>query len=400
MTEMERALPLRTVSQLRQQFQAIFGTRPRVFRAPGRVNLIGEHTDYNDGFAMPVAVDLYVWVAIAPRSDARLVVHSVNFNQRVEFLLDALSLQSEHNWSDYAKGVAYFLRSCGFPLRGADLLLYGDVPMGAGLASSAACEVSVGYSLEQISGFRLDPVTLAKTCQRAEHEFAGARCGIMDQIVSCAGCANTALLLDCRNLRYRTLPLFADVSLVVCNTKVKHAHAAGEYNARRSDCETGARILAGKIRGVRALRDVSLSGLEHWRPILPDVMYKRCRHVVGENARVLEAAAALEDRDVDRFGRLMYDSHRSLRDDFEVSCAELDLLVDLASRCDGVYGSRMTGGGFGGCTVSLVKKDATESFLHRVSKGFEDETHSLPEIYVFNSAGGVEEVPDASQGAL
>jgi len=381
-------------SHLRQKFQGLFGATPRLFRAPGRVNLIGEHTDYNDGFVMPVAVDLYVWVAIAPRSDDRLVVHSLNFNERVEFFPDSLSVHSEHNWSDYARGVAYFLKSGGFPLRGASLLLSGDVPMGGGLASSAACEVSIGYALQRVSGIPLDLVSLAKVCQRAEHEFALARCGIMDQLISCCGTANSALFLDCRSLEYRPLPLFADCSLVVCNTKIKHAHAAGEYNARRSDCETGARILAERLPGVRALRDVSVADLERFRSALPEVIYKRCRHVVTENGRVLEAAAALEQRDVQRLGRLMYESNRSLRDDFEVSCAELDLLVDLASRCDGVYGSRMTGGGFGGCTVSLVKKDATEHFLDFVSKGYRTQTHFAPEIYVFKAVAGVRELPD------
>jgi galactokinase len=387
-------LSLQTVSRLRQQFLSLFGTKPRLFRAPGRVNLIGEHTDYNDGFVMPVAVDSYVWVAIAPRSDSRLVVHSTNFNERIDFLPDALSVHSQHNWGDYARGVAYFLRSCGFPLRGADLLLFGEVPIGAGLASSAACEVSIGYSLQQISEIPLDLVGLAKICQRAEHEFALARCGIMDQIISCGGCTNAALFLDCRSLDYRPLTLFADSVLVVCNTKIKHAHAVGEYNARRSDCETGARILAAKTPGVLALRDVSVSEVERFRTALPEVIYKRCRHVIAENARVLDAAAALEQRDAERFGRLMYESHRSLRDDFEVSCAELDLLVDLASRCDGVYGSRMTGGGFGGCTVSLVKKEAVEDYLSRASKGFKEETHSTLETYVFKAVGGVEEVRD------
>ncbi|HEX4802500.1 MAG TPA: galactokinase, partial [Myxococcaceae bacterium] len=224
----------------------------------------------------------------------------------------------------------------------------------------------------------------------AENEFAGARCGIMDQLISCGGRANTALLLDCRTLHYRAVPLPQNVSLLVCNTKIKHAHAAGEYNARRADCESGARIL-----GVRALRDVSLATLERLRSALPEVIYRRCRHVVSENARVLDAAAALEQRDLKRCGGLMYESHRSLRDDFQVSCRELDLLVDLASRCDGVYGSRMTGGGFGGCTVSLVDTDAMENCIAYLSAGFEKETHSTLEAYVFNSVSGVEEIRDA-----
>ncbi len=394
MIERTQASSSPRASELRQKFQALFGEEPRIFRAPGRVNLIGEHTDYNDGFVMPVAVDLYVWVAIAPRADSRLVVHSTNFNQRVEFALEDLSVHSEKAWSDYVRGVAYFLSRAELGLRGANLVLYGEVPMGAGLSSSAACEVGVGYSLEQISGIPVDLLRLAKIGQRAEHEFAGTRCGIMDQLVCCCASANSALFLDCRSLEYEAVPLFPDTSLVVCDSKVKHAHAAGGYNARRSDCESGARMLAAKIPGVRALRDVSLADLERWGRALPEVIYKRCRHVVAENARVLEAVSAMRDGDASLFGSLMYESHRSLREDFEVSCAELDLLVDLAAACEGVYGSRMTGGGFGGCTVSLVKKEWTASFVDRVSDGFEERAGSTPEIYVFNAAGGVEEVRD------
>jgi galactokinase len=380
--------------ELRQKFRSLFGNEPRIFRAPGRVNLIGDHTDYNDGFVLPVAVNLYVWVAIAPRADSRLVVHSINFNQRVEFVLEELSVHSEGAWSDYVRGVAYFLSRAAPGLRGANLVLHGEVPMGAGLSSSAACEVGVGYSLERISGFPVDLLRLAKIGQRAEHELAGTRCGIMDQLICCCAGANSALFLDCRSLEYEAVPLFPDTSLVVCDSKVKHAHAAGEYNARRSDCESGARMLSEKIPGVRALRDVSLADLERWGRTLPETIYKRCRHVVAENARVREAVSAMRDRDADRFGSLMYESHRSLRDDFEVSCAELDLLVDLAAACEGVYGSRMTGGGFGGCTVSLVKKDETASFVDRVSQGFEERAGSKPAIHVFNAVGGVEEVRD------
>ena len=380
--------------ELRQEFQRRFGTAPRIFRAPGRVNLIGEHTDYNDGWVMPVAIDLYTWVAAARRTDSRCVIHSINFDEAAEFLPAEIAPGPKGTWSDYARGVIYLLRAAGFPLSGANLLLYGEIPMGAGLGSSAAYEVSVGYGLQQISGISQDLVSLAKICQRAENEFAGAHCGIMDQLISGSGRANTALFLDCRSLQYRTVFLPQNVSLVVCNTKIKHAHAAGEYNARRTDCETGARILSKSIPGLRALRDVSLSTLERLRSALPDVIYRRCRHVVSENARVLDAAVALEQRDLKRWGGLMYESHRSLRDDFQASCPELDLLVDLASRCAGAYGSRMTGGGFGGCTVSLVEADAVENFVRHLSRGFEKQTHSTLETYVFSPVGGVEEVSD------
>jgi len=381
-------------SELRRKFRSLFGDEPRIFRAPGRVNLIGDHTDYNDGFVLPMAVDLYVWVAIAPRTDARLVVHSINFNQTIQLALEDLSVHSERTWSDYVRGVAYFLSRAAPGLRGANLLLHGEVPMGAGLSSSAACGVGVGYSLEQISGIPVDLLRLAKIGQRAEHEFAGTRCGIMDQLICCCADANSALFLDCRSLEYEAVPLFPDASLVVCDSRVKHSHAASGYNARRSDCESGVRLLAERIPGVRALRDVSLGDLERWGRELPETIYKRCRHVVAENARVLEAVSAMRDGDAGRFGSLMYQSHRSLREDFEVSCAELDLLVDLAAACDGVHGSRMTGGGFGGSTVSLVQRDRTAGFVDRVSEGFEERTGSAPEIHVFKAAGGVEEVRD------
>jgi len=381
--------------ELRQEFQRRFGTAPKIFRAPGRVNLIGEHTDYNDGWVMPVAIDLYAWVGVAPRTDSLCVIHSINFDEAAEFVPAEIAPGPKGTWSDCARGVTYLMRAGGFPLRGANLLLYGEIPMGAGLGSSAAYEVSVGYALQQISRISLDLISLAKICQRAENEFAGAHCGIMDQLISCSGRANTALFLDCRSLHYRTVPLPQNASLVVCNTKIKHAHAAGEYNARRIDCETGARILGKEVPGLRALRDVSLSTLERLRSVLPEVIYRRCRHVVSENARVLDAALALEQRDLKRCGGLMYESHRSLRDDFQVSCPELDLLVDLASRCAGVYGSRMTGGGFGGCTVSLVETNAVKNFLRHLSSEFEKQTHSTLETYVFNSVGGVEEVRNA-----
>lgn len=387
-----RTSPLDRSLYLRQQFRKRYGTEPRIFRAPGRVNLIGEHTDYNDGFVMPVAVDLYVWAAAAGRADARLVIYSTNFEEGIEIRLGEGSARAEGNWGDAVRGIAYFLESQGFPLRGASFLLAGDVPMGAGLGSSAAFEVSVAYALAEVSGLKIERVQLAQICQRAENDFAGARCGIMDQLISCCGSENEALFLDCRSLEYRTLPLIQEAALVVCNTKIKHAHASDEYNARRADCEAAARSLAQKIAGVHALRDVTPADLERCAGLLPVVIYRRCRHVVRENDRVLQAAAALEQGDPARFGQLMYESHRSLRDDFQVSCRELDILVELASQCDGVYGSRMTGGGFGGCTVSLVKREGVENFVSRVSRQYEEKTHSSLDVYVFNASCGVEEL--------
>ena len=390
--ELSFANPVRQATQsLREQFQTLYGHQPRIFRAPGRVNLIGEHTDYNEGFVMPVAMDLYTWVAAAPREDTRVCVYSQNLRERAEMDLRDLNLQVQRHWSAYVLGVAASLRLSGVEIGGANLLVEGKVPMGAGLSSSASVEVAAGYALLESSGLSRSPADLAKICQRAENEFAGARCGIMDQMIACCGRANYALMLDCRSLEYKLLPLFSDAQFVVCNSMVKHNHAAGEYNARRADCETATRILAEQLPGVRALRDVSLADLERFAKWLPEVVYRRSRHVISENARVLAARDALEGGDPDSFGRLMRESHRSLKEDYEVSSTELDLLVEIASGVAGVYGSRMTGGGFGGCTISLVRSDAVEEFQSAVARDYQRATGRKPDIYIVRASDGVRE---------
>ncbi len=387
------ANPVRQETQsLREQFQTLYGQQPRIFRAPGRVNLIGEHTDYNEGFVLPVAMDLQTWVAAAPRNDTRVHVYSQNLRERAEMDLQHLNLQVQRHWSAYVLGVAASLRLAGAEIGGANLLVEGKVPLGAGLSSSASVEVAAGYALLESSGLSRSPVELAKICQRAENEFAGARCGIMDQMIACCGRANYALLLDCRTLGFQLLPLFSDAQFVVCNTMVKHDHAAGEYNARRADCETATRILAEQLPGVRALRDVSLADLERYAKLLPEVVYRRSRHVISENARVLAARDALERGDPESFGRRMRESHRSLKEDYEVSSTELDLLVEIAGGIAGVYGSRMTGGGFGGCTISLVRSEAVEEFRSAVARGYERATGRKPDIYMVRPSDGVREV--------
>ena len=378
--------------ELRQKFHDRYGGEARVFRAPGRVNLIGEHTDYNDGFVMPAAIGFDTWVAAAPRPDRRLLIYSENFSEEVEFDLDEASPQPRGHWSDYVRGVAVMLGRAGLRLSGANLWICGEVPIGSGLSSSAAVEVASGYALAGVTGLEVDPTELAQICRRAENEFVGARVGIMDQFVSVHGRAGHALLLDCRSLDYRLLPLPGGERLVICNTMVRHALAGGEYNRRREECEAGVRILAGKVPGVRALRDVTLADLENYGGDLPEVVFRRCRHVVTENARVLDAAAALERGDLGAFGQLMAASHRSLRDDYEVSSAELDLMVDLANKCAGVDGARMTGGGFGGCTINLVAAGAVAEFEREVSRGYERAAGRAPEIYVCTAAGGAGQV--------
>jgi galactokinase len=383
---------MKPVEELQKRFWSRYGCPARIFRAPGRVNLIGEHTDYNDGFVMPAAIDFATWVAVGPRRDRKLVAYSENVAEGAEFDLDASAPQPRRHWSDYVFGVAVMLEQAGQRLRGADLLILGDVPMGAGLSSSASIEVAIGYALLNNSGLAFDPVALAKLCQRAENNFVGTRCGIMDQFISCCGHARRALMLDCRSLDYRLLPLPPSVTLAICNTMVKHELARGEYNQRRAECEAGVSRLARDLPLVRALRDVTVADLERYGRDLPEPIYKRCRHVVSENARVLEAAGALERGDMAAFGRLMAESHCSLRDDYEVSCSELDLLVDLAGGVRGVFGSRMTGGGFGGCTINLVRTEQVGEFQRAVRQGYEQSTGRAPEIYISSAAEGAGEV--------
>jgi len=379
-------------AELRKRFEAVFGDRARVYRAPGRVNLIGEHTDYNDGFVMPAAINFSTWMAISPREDRKLMVRSENLSQSAEFDLDAPPARDHHHWSDYVFGVAAVLEQAGHRLRGANMLVFGEVPIGSGLSSSAALEVSSGYALMENSGLPLDRIELARLCQRAENDYVGMRCGIMDQFISCCAHVDRALMLDCRSLDYRLLPLPPQVSLVICNTMVKHELAGGEYNKRRAECEAGVHHLAQSLPHVHALRDVTLADLERYGRDLPDVVYRRCRHVVSEDNRVGEAAQALERGDVAEFGRLMAQSHRSLRDDYEVSCAELDLMVELAGKVDGVLGARMTGGGFGGCTINLVAGDRVEDFRRSVTAGYEQGTGRAPQIYVSTAAEGAGEI--------
>jgi galactokinase len=360
------------------------------YRAPGRVNLIGEHTDYNDGFVMPIAVDRATTVALAPRGDRLLAVRSDAYPDAVTIDLDRPGDGPTGTWSDYVRGVAAVLERDGFRLAGADLTITSDVPIGAGLSSSAALEVAAGYALLDQAGHAIDRTALALACQTAEHEFAGMRCGVMDQFIACHGRAGHALMLDTRSLDMTWLPLPPDVAVIVCNSMTKHALALATdgYNARRADCETGVRDLATRLPGIRALRDVTLDELDATRDALSERVFRRCRHVVTENARVLSAAAALRAGDLDRLGGLMRASHESMRGDFEISTPELDVMVEIATRTEGTIGARMTGGGFGGCTVNLVRTAHAAFFAAAVGTGYEAATGRVPEIYTFLAADG------------
>jgi galactokinase len=381
---------------LTRRFQELFDKTPGVYRAPGRVNLIGEHTDYNEGFVMPAAVGLYCWVAIAPRSDRHLLMHSSNFGQSISVNLDDSSLTRRDHWTDYIVGTAKSLEHSGYRLRGADILVYGEVPFGSGLSSSAAIEVACGYAFLDLSGAPIDMRKLALACQFAENEFVGARCGIMDQFISAHGRAGHALMLDCRSLESQSLPLPDGMRLVVCNTGVKHSITGGEYNERRAQCEQGVHLLSKPLPGIQALRDVTSSQLEEHKRVLPELIYRRCRHVIRENERVQLAAEALDGGNFNLFRDQMTASHCSLRDDFEVSCPELDIMVEIAAAQTGMMGARMTGGGFGGCTVNLVESDAAQEFAASVGSEYERRTGIRAEVYVLQTAEGVHRLEAAS----
>lgn len=374
---------------IEQEFRKRFGKTASVFRAPGRVNLIGEHTDYNGGFVMPAAIGFFTWAAASARNDRLVRVRSTNFSSDERGIdLDHPPESGAGHWSDYPLGVAATLERSGLRLRGADILLSGNVPIGAGLSSSASLEVATAVALLGVSSLHLDRTEIARICQRAENEYAGMRCGIMDQFIACHGIAGHALLIDCRSLESRPAPLPGDAKLVVCNTMVKHELAGSEYNKRREECEQGVRYFQQFLPAAQALRDVSLEALERWGAGLPDAVFRRCRHVITENWRVERAAADLQSGNLNEFGNLMAASHQSLRDDYEVSCAELDLMVELAGQTQGVYGARMTGGGFGGCTVNLVHAHAAERFQETIARGYKHVTGTTPEIYVTSAVDG------------
>lgn len=383
---MEKAL------QLLEDFRLRYGAAASVYRAPGRVNLIGEHTDYNDGFVLPAAIEFYCWVAAAPRSDRKLVIHSENFKETVEASIDSLSPAGKDHWVNYPLGVAWALENAGKRLAGANLLITGEVPLGAGLSSSAAVEVAVGFALLHQGGYAIDRVKLAELCQKAENEFVGARVGIMDQFVSCQGRASHALLLDCRSLEFKLVKLPPGIQLVICNTMVKHEVRSSEYNTRRAECEEGVRTLRAVLPGIQALRDVTPAQLEKHRRLLDSKVFSRCRHVVTENERVKSTVRAFETGDITALGPLMRESHRSLRDDYEVSCKELDKMTEIASAQPGAIGARMTGGGFGGCTISLVESAAVETFRQNVAAEYLARTGLKPEIYVTPAADSAQQL--------
>ena len=374
-------------------FAARFGRAPQgLWNAPGRVNLIGEHTDYNEGFVLPFAIDRSTTAALAPRSDRRIRVATTFADEVVTTSLDELSPESFDGWSAYPLGVAWAFGEFGAQrdlLQGFDLTLDSDVPVGAGLSSSAAIEMTVAVALNEVWGLQLDRTTLARVGQRAENVAVGAPTGIMDQAASRFGRVDYAAQIDCRSLEVTPVPLgFRDagLALLVVDTHVQHAHATGGYRERRESCERGAELL-----GVPALRDVAVADLEGARDRLDDTTFRRVRHIVTEDARVLESVDALQSGDLQRFGALLYASHASMRDDFEISVPQLDLVVDVAARHDAV-GARMTGGGFGGSAIALLQVDRTDQVAAAVSQAFQDRGYDAPTSFVVSPSAGARRI--------
>jgi len=374
------------VNVFRDKFNA---EKDIIVRAPGRVNLIGEHTDYNDGFVFPVAIDRDIMIAGKRRDDRIMRLYSLDFDSMVEFSLDNIEFDPTSMWSNYPRGVAHFLIEEGYSLAGVDAVITGNIPQGAGLSSSAAMEVATALMFDKLNELEIPPPQMALLCQKAENKFVGVNCGIMDQFISRMGKKDHALLLDCRSLDFELVPLnLESIKIVVCNTGKKRGLVDSEYNARRSECEKGVKILEKFLPGIEALRDIELVDLEKYASHIPEITERRCKYVIKENDRVLESVDALSTKDLVRFGELMNQSHIGLRDEYEVSCPELDAMVEIAWGINGVIGSRMTGAGFGGCTVSLVIEDALTEFINKVNEEYPKRTGLQHEIYIFKAEDG------------
>jgi len=370
-----------------QAFERRFGVPPSlVVRAPGRVNLIGEHTDYNDGFVLPMAIDRAIWIALRPRDDGVVHVQSLDFDETTHFALDTLE-KADAGWAEYLKGVAWSLQEAGYALQGWEGVLSGDVPRGAGLSSSAALELAAARASAAVSDLPWVPKSIAKLCQRAENEWVGMRCGIMDQMISAAGQVDHALLIDCRSLDTEAVPLPPGTVVVVLDTATRRGLVDSVYNQRRAQCEAAAEAF-----GAGALRDVSVQQFEARAHELDEVTRRRARHVVTENARTLAAVEAMRRGDAVELGRLMDASHVSLRDDFEVSSDALDAMVVCARREKSCYGARMTGAGFGGCAVALVEAADVDAFAQRVAACYLESQDIVPDVYICRATDGAQVV--------
>ncbi|MCJ7716119.1 MAG: galactokinase [Anaerolineales bacterium] len=370
------------------EFERVFSESPTgITKSPGRVNLIGEHTDYNDGFVLPMAINFATWVALRPRNDGKVVITAIDLNESLEFDLDSV-IKGKNDWREYIKGVAWALQQDGRQLTGWEGVFSGNVPIGAGLSSSAALELALARAFSLVSGFEWDPAQMALTCQKAENLWVGVRSGIMDQMISANGKKDFALLIDCRSLETKQVPLPQNTQIVILDTNTRRGLVDSAYNERREQCEEVARHFK-----VKALRDINLDQLETEKNQLEKLLYRRARHVVSENQRVLQAVDALSVGDAKSFGILMNASHISMRNDFEISRKEMDQMVKIAQDQLGCYGARMTGGGFGGCAVALVEKDHVETFHENVVNLYREQSGLDPRVYISYASDGTSYEP-------
>lgn len=378
------------LNKIRADFEQLFGSSPtKIVKAPGRVDLMGIHTDYNGGFVLPVAVNLDVVAAGRLRDDKNVAVYSQNFDAKSEFSLDDITHDDINKWSNYVRGVVFFLQEVGIELRGADIVMHGNVPIGSGMSSSAAIEMATGFLFQSLLDFDLSGPDMALIGQKAENKFVGVNTGIMDQFISRLGKKDHALFIDCRTLEYDQFPLDTSrVKIVVCDTMKRRGLVDSEYDLRRSQCEEASRLFAQWIPNVTQLRDVTSADFEKYKDRLPDVVRKRAEHVIYENERVLESRTVLERGDFEGFGKLMNASHDSARDLYEVSCAELDAMAEVCRSAPGSLCNRMAGAGFGGCSVSLVQDNFVERFASVVAVEYEKKTCLAPNLYICTAEDG------------
>jgi galactokinase len=377
---------------LLRQHAERFGAPQSAFQAPGRVNLIGEHTDYTGGLVMPAAIDFNTVAVMTPAKNSASVLYASNLQKEFHFDVNGLPEKPKHDWTDYPIGVLWSLRQSGVTVPQFTMTLEGDVPLGAGLSSSASIEVAVAFAALSLAGKSMPLTEIALACKRAENGFVGAQSGIMDQYIACCGVKDHALVIDTRDLTSQPEPLPANVRLVICNSMVKHSHAGGEYNARRAEVDEGTRAVRSINPAIRELRDATLADLEKAHASMSENAYRRCRHIITENARVKEAAAALSSGNMKRMGQLMAEAHASYRDDFAASCPEVDLLVELAAAQPGIIGARLTGGGFGGCTVNLVEAARAEAFRKGIHDAYLERAGIDADIYLCQAAAGASEL--------
>lgn len=380
------------VVQLKKTFSSLFSAEPLIFQSPGRVNIIGEHTDYNQGFVLPAAINKASYVALSQRSDDKIVLYSALFNKQIECNLDSIAPMKD-GWPNYILGVVSELRKSNEDITGFNLVLDGDVPIGAGLSSSASVECAVAFGLNKLFDLKLSPMELAFIAQKAEHHFAGVMCGIMDQFASVFAKKNHALKLDCRSMEFEYIPLdLKGYKILLLNTNVEHALASTEYNIRRQQCEEGVRIIIAHHQNVESLRDVSMEMLNTYVKEVDIEIYTKCKYVLEENDRLLSAVSALKNGDLVTLGKNMFASHDGLTGLYKVSCPELDYLVDYVRTNSSVAGARMMGGGFGGCTINLVKEESIDDLLQVIITDYKKNMGKDLSFYIAETANGSSQV--------